>query len=116
VVRRTDKNKVFYIGKAADFKRKAEDYMLKTEAYEEITNGRCPLADNINAVKTLLNYLVTKKALIEKQAKRLCPKSGNWELGHYHGLPKPHKVNLFQSRYYKWFSFRFFSPEHHCDL
>ncbi|CAF5162267.1 unnamed protein product, partial [Rotaria magnacalcarata] len=26
VVRRTDKKKVFYIGKAADFKRKAEDY------------------------------------------------------------------------------------------
>ena len=101
VVRRTDKNKVFYIGKAADFKRKAEDYMLKTEAYEEITDGRCPLADNINAVKSLLNYLVTKKALIEKQATRLCPKSGNWELGHYHGLPKPHKVNLFQSRYSK---------------
>ncbi|CAF4719425.1 unnamed protein product [Rotaria sp. Silwood2] len=32
VVRRTDKNKVFYIGKAADFDRKAEDYMLRTEA------------------------------------------------------------------------------------
>ena len=34
VVRRTDKNKVFYIGKAVDFERKAEDYMLKTAAYE----------------------------------------------------------------------------------
>ena len=99
MVRRTDKNKVFYIGKAADFKRKAEDYMLKTEAYEEITNGRCPLADNLNSVKTLLNYLVTKKALIKTQADRLSPKSDNSELGHYHDLPKPHKVNLFQSKY-----------------
>ena len=44
--RRTDKNKVFYVGKAVDFERKAEEYMLKTEAYEEIRNGRCPLADN----------------------------------------------------------------------
>ncbi|CAF4314397.1 unnamed protein product, partial [Adineta steineri] len=51
VIRRTDKSKVFYIGKAADFERKAEEYMLKTEAYEEIKN----------------------------------------ELGHYHGIPKPHQ-------------------------
>lgn len=97
VIRRTDKNKVFYIGKTADFERKAEEYMLKTEAYEEITNGRCPLTDNINAVKTLLNYLVMKKGLIQKQVDRLFPNSDNLELGHYHGLPKPHKVNLFQS-------------------
>ncbi|CAF1590743.1 unnamed protein product [Adineta steineri] len=38
VIRRTDKRKVFYIGKAADFERKAEEYVLKTEAYEEIKN------------------------------------------------------------------------------
>jgi hypothetical protein len=100
VVRRTDKNKVFYIGKAVDFTSKAEKYMVKTEAYEEIANGRCPLADNLSAVKTLLKYLVTKKALIQKQADRLSPKLDSLELGHYHGLPKPHKVNLFQSRFY----------------
>ncbi|CAF3979804.1 unnamed protein product, partial [Adineta steineri] len=57
VIRRTDKSKVFYIGKAADFERKAEQYMLKTEAYEEIKNGRCPLADNLHAVQTLFDYL-----------------------------------------------------------
>ncbi|CAF4347784.1 unnamed protein product, partial [Adineta steineri] len=57
VIRRTDKSKVFYIGKAADFERKAEEYMLKTEAYEEIKNGRCPLADNLHAVQTLFDYL-----------------------------------------------------------
>ncbi|CAF4053490.1 unnamed protein product, partial [Adineta steineri] len=58
VIRRTDKRKVFYIGKAVDFERKAEEYMLKTEAYEEIKNGRCPLADNLHAVQTLFDYLV----------------------------------------------------------
>ena len=51
------------MGKADDFERKAEEYMLKTEAYEEITNGLCPLADNFRAVQTLLDYLVTKNAL-----------------------------------------------------
>jgi len=52
VVGRTDKIKVFYIGKAADFARKAEEYMLKTEAYREFTNGRCPLANNLSTVQT----------------------------------------------------------------
>ena len=37
VIRRTDENKVFYIGRAIDFQRKSEEYMQKTEAYEEMT-------------------------------------------------------------------------------
>ena len=81
--------------------------MLKTEAYEEITNGRCPLADNLHSVNTLLDYLVTKHALTEKQRKHLTPKRYNLELGHYHGLPKPHKVSLFQLVYYNLYSFSF---------
>ena len=52
VIRRTDKNKVFYIGKANDFERKAEEYMIKTEAYVEIIDGRCPLGDNLRSIKT----------------------------------------------------------------
>jgi len=95
VIRRTDKSKVFYIGNAAEFERKAEEYMLKTKAYEEITHGRCPLADNLRAVQTLLDYLVAKNALTKKQRNQLSPKLNNLELGHYPGLPKPHKVNLF---------------------
>ena len=60
--------------------------MLKTEAYEEIKNGRCPLSDNLYAVQTLLDYLVMKKALTKKQSNRLIPKLHNLELGHYHGI------------------------------
>jgi hypothetical protein len=114
VVRRTDKSKVFYIGKAADFVHKAQEYMLKTEAYQEITNGRCPLADNLLSVQTLLEFLVTKNALTRKQHKQLSPKLNELELGHYYGLPKPHKVNLFRSKYYSLFLFC--SLEHHYDL
>ena len=47
VISRTDKSKVFYIGKLDDFERKTQEYMLKTQAYEEIKNGRCSLADNL---------------------------------------------------------------------
>ncbi|CAF2063658.1 unnamed protein product [Rotaria magnacalcarata] len=75
----------------SDIVRKAEDYMSKTEAYQEITDGRCPLADNLTAVQTLLNYLIKTNALSKNQANQLCQKSDKLELGHYHGLPKPHK-------------------------
>ena len=93
VIRRTDKSKVFYIGKASEFERKAQKYMLQTEAYQEIAYGRCPLADNLRAVQAFLAYLVMKNVLSKKQRNQLCPKLNHLELGHYHGIPKPHKVN-----------------------
>jgi len=68
--------------------------MVKTEAYEEITNGRCPLADNLYAVQTLLDYLLKKNALTKQQHNKISPKLNNLQLDHYNGLPKPHKVNL----------------------
>ncbi|CAF1054735.1 unnamed protein product [Rotaria sordida] len=91
VIRRTDKSKVFYIGKATDFARKSEEYMLKTKAYQEITSGRCPLSDMLYAVQTLLSSLVTQKALSFQQYSKISPRLNKLELGHYHGLPKPHK-------------------------
>ena len=57
VIRRTDKNKIFYIGKAIDFQRKSEEYMQKTEAYEKMTNNRCPLVEHLSTVQNLSNYL-----------------------------------------------------------
>jgi hypothetical protein len=92
--------------------------MLKTQAYEEITNGCCPLADNVIAVQNLLDYLVTKNALTKKQRNQLSPKLNQLELSHYHGLPKPYKVNLFQLIYYSLYCFSFFSYrlKHHYVL
>ena len=92
VIRRTDKSKVFYIGKATDFIQKAAEYMLKTEAYQEITSGQCPLFNIFNTVQHLLHYLMRTRSLTTKQCNRISPKLNNLELGHYHGLPKPHKV------------------------
>jgi hypothetical protein len=107
VIRRTDKSKVFYIGKADDFERKAQEYMLKTQAYEEMTDGRCPLADNLHAVQTLLHYLMSKNVLTKKQCNKLLPNLNKLELGHYHGLPKPHKVSIYFLYEYVIFSIIF---------
>ena len=52
IIRRTDKSNVFYIGKRDDFERKSREYMEETEAYEQIIDQRCPLADNLRAVQT----------------------------------------------------------------
>ncbi|CAF1594807.1 unnamed protein product, partial [Didymodactylos carnosus] len=38
IVRRIDKSKVFYVSNAVDFARKGADYMVKTEAYREVTS------------------------------------------------------------------------------
>ncbi|CAF3099807.1 unnamed protein product [Rotaria sp. Silwood2] len=65
--------------------------MLKTEAYEEIKDGHCPLANNFYAVQNLLNNLVSKKALTKQQRNKMVSRSNKLELGYYHGLPKPHK-------------------------
>ncbi|CAF4461879.1 unnamed protein product, partial [Rotaria sp. Silwood2] len=40
-VRRTDKNKVFYVGNDTVFAEKASQYMIETEAYQEISNEHC---------------------------------------------------------------------------
>jgi hypothetical protein len=46
IVSRTDKSKVFYVGNAETFARKAMQYMIDTEAYEEIPHNDCLLTDN----------------------------------------------------------------------
>ena len=53
IVRPTDKSKVFYFTSTSDFERKAHEYMTRTNAYQEITSGRCPLADDLNTATTL---------------------------------------------------------------
>ncbi|CAF4904871.1 unnamed protein product [Rotaria sp. Silwood1] len=65
--------------------------MLKTNVYQEITKGHCPLSYMLYAVQTLLSSLVAQKALTIEQCKRITSKTNKLELGHYHGLPKPHK-------------------------
>ena len=94
VIRRPDKRKGFYLGNAADFERKAMKYMTDTEAYQELTSGRCPLSDNYHAVRSLLQELLKRKAINPDQHKMMLPKLDTLELAHLYFIPKVHKVRL----------------------
>jgi hypothetical protein len=94
VIRRPDKRKGFYLGNTADFERKAMKYMIDTEAYQELTSGRCPLADNYHAVRSLLQELLKRKAISQDKYKMMLPKFDTLELAHLHFIPKVHKVGL----------------------
>ena len=74
----------------------AEEYMSKTKVYEEITDDRCPLADNLHGVKNLLKYFVTTDVLTIQRCNKLSQKFHNLELGYFHGLPKSHKIIILQ--------------------
>ena len=91
IVRRTDKSKVFYVGNAKTFARKAMQYMVDTEAYEEIPKNECPLTENLRLVTTLLNSLLKRNAINQYQHKTMSPNIVTLELGHLHFMPKPHK-------------------------
>ena len=51
------------------------------------------LAQHVSAVQTLLDYLEKVQVLTSELRKEISPKLNKLELGYYHGLPKPHKVN-----------------------
>ena len=94
VIRRQDNRKGFYLDNAVEFERKAMKYMIDTEAYQELTSGRCPLADNYNAVRSLLQDLLKRRAINQDQHKMMLPKFITLELAHLHFIPKVHKVCL----------------------
>ena len=92
IVRPTDKSKVFYFASKSDFERKAHEYMTRTNAYEEITSNRCPLADNLQAVTTLLDSLLKNCRIAKNQYKQMHPNIHKLELAHLYFIPKAHKV------------------------
>ncbi|CAF1502413.1 unnamed protein product [Adineta steineri] len=92
ILRRTDKSKVFHLGSYDDYEQKASNYMIKTCAYEEVIDGKCPLADNLSSVMDLLDKLLKRKAINVKQWSTMIPNRNKVELGHLYFLPKPHKI------------------------
>lgn len=93
VIRRTDKSKVFYIGKSSNLDVKTQEYMMKTNAYENVTVQGCPLVENMNAIRTLIDSLQKKGVLTVQQRNALLVEPEKLELGHFHAVPKPHKVS-----------------------
>ena len=92
IVRPTDKSKVFYFTSKNDLEQKAHDYMTQTNAYEEIIIWRCPLADDLQTVTTLLDLLLKNGRITRSQYKQMQPDIHKLELAHLYFIPKAHKV------------------------
>lgn len=96
VPRRTDKSKVFHLGSAHDYHRKAVGYMEKTNAYQEIVNGINPCMDHLRRVLALVDPLLQKRAInFTKWKREMRPNANTVELAHLYFIPKPHKVQFF---------------------
>ena len=96
IVRPTDKSKVFYFTSKNDFERKAHEYMMRTNAYEQITSSKCPLADDLQAVTTLLDSLLKNGRITRSQYKQMQPNIHQLELAHLYFIPKAHKATKFR--------------------
>jgi hypothetical protein len=90
VPQKTDKSKVFHLGKRQDYQKKSKEYMDKTEAYESLGTNN-PLPDLIERTnKYLLNLRLTHW-INQKQYELLCINSNEVKLAHLYYLPKAHK-------------------------
>ena len=92
VVGQTDKSKLFFFIDAHEYEEKIKNYMIKTNAYQEITSGICPLADDLHSVLTLLNDLLKQKQITKEQYKQMYPNLKTLELAHIYFNLKVHKV------------------------
>ncbi|CAF1565529.1 unnamed protein product, partial [Rotaria sp. Silwood1] len=90
VLQKSDKSKVFHLGKLEYYRKKSEEYMAKTEAYKCLgTND--PLPDLIIRTNKYLLDLRLTKWITQKQYENLCINPCEVELAHLYYLPKAHK-------------------------
>ena len=91
VLQKTDKSKVFHIGRLDDYHKKSREYMEKTQAYVCLgTND--PLPDLIERTNKYLLDLRLKHWISQKQYEQLCVDRNDVELSHLCYLPKAHKA------------------------
>ena len=90
ILQKTDKSKVFHIGKLDDYRKKSEEYMNKTKAYQCLGIDD-PLPDLIQRRNKYLLELRLAKWISQKQYEQLCINSQDVELAHLYYLPKAHK-------------------------
>ncbi|CAF5013744.1 unnamed protein product, partial [Rotaria sp. Silwood1] len=89
-LRKSDKSKVFHLGKSEDYHKKSDEYMAKTQAYKCLgTND--PLPDLIKRTNKYLLDLRLAKWITQKQYEKLCINPNEVELAHLYYLPKAHK-------------------------
>ena len=92
VFRKTDKSKVFHLGKLDDYRKKSIEYMDKTQAYQCLGTID-PLPNLIQKTNKYLLDLRLAKWITQKQYELLCINSQEEvELAHLYYLPKAHKT------------------------
>ena len=95
IIRKTDKSKVFHLASAESYHQKSLDYMAKTNAYRELTDGKNPLIEHLSQVKALLDPMLRNKSINLKLWKsNMYPNLDQIELSHLYFIPKPHKVRI----------------------
>ncbi|CAF4254094.1 unnamed protein product, partial [Rotaria sordida] len=90
VLQKSDKSKVFHLGKIEDYRKKSEQYMDKTQAYQCL-GKEDPLPDLIQRTNKYLLDLRLAKWITQKQYELLSIKPNEVELAHLYYLPKAHK-------------------------
>ena len=91
IIRKTDKSKVFHLGKVNDYENRSKEYMDKTEAYECLSTNN-PLPDLILRTNKYLLDLRLAQWITQKQYEQLSIKPDEVELAHLYYLPKAHKT------------------------
>jgi hypothetical protein len=90
VIQKTDKSKVFHLGKVQDYQKKSKDYMIKTAAYECLGENN-PLQDLIERTNKYLLNLRLAHWITQKQYEKLSINLNEVQLAHLYYLPKAHK-------------------------
>lgn len=90
VIRKTDKSKVFCLGRNYDYKVKAQAYMNKTKAYQDLGTFN-PLESLVEQTNNFLRGLWVNKHITQMQYENLKVKKEEAELAHLYLLPKVHK-------------------------
>ena len=91
ILRKSDKSKVFHLGKIDDYEKKSQEYMAKTQAYHCLGRDD-PLPDLIQRTNRYLLNLRLAKWITQKQYEKLCINPNEVELAHLYYLPKSHKA------------------------
>ena len=70
IIRKTHKSKIFYLGKIDDYKVKAQAYMFKTKAYQDLGNMN-PLESLVERTNNFLHDLWVYKHIAQNQYEKL---------------------------------------------
>ncbi|CAF1510802.1 unnamed protein product, partial [Rotaria sordida] len=90
ILQKSDKSKVFHLGKVEDYRKKSKEYMEKTQAYQCLGIND-PLFELIQRTNKYLLDLRLAKWITQKQYELLSIKLNEVELAHLYYLPKAHK-------------------------